>query len=288
MKLFYRNNVQFIDDVMQWARTMNVDLTKLICVVGVKQSGCFAAAALANHFNCHFSTTDEIKAGLTPWTSKNRRRPAKESQGVVLLVDDTVCSGETMHRESMTLKSVLPQSVEVLRGAVYAMSQAMHRVDLFFKNVRDVNHVFEFNVMHHWFVERSFFDMDGVLCENWPYAYEDGDKADAYLHFLANARPLNIPSFCIEHIVTGRLEKYREVTEGWLRRHGVRWRNLTMHPECAPRDRKPAELKTDMYKKSDALLFVESCPTQSRFIASRTSRPVLSYEEQVMYNMTYV
>ncbi len=164
------------------------------------------------------------------------------------------------------------------------MSQGKHVCQHYYKDVGRTAHVFQYNVMHHWFIEDSYVDMDGLLCEDWPYAYEDRDKADAYQNFLQHAKPFNIPTFPIRRIVTGRLERYRSVTEAWLARHGVRYHALTMHPNCDPRERDSVKLKSEAFKNSEAIMFIESCPHQARCIASTTSRPVLSWEEQRLYN----
>lgn len=69
-------------------------------------------------------------------------------------------------------------------------------------------------------------DMDGVICENCPPGV-DADE-DRYLEWLDNAKPYMIPAFEIDVIVSGRLEKYREQTEHWLKKYKVRYKELCL------------------------------------------------------------
>ena len=43
--------------------------------------------------------------------------------------------------------------------------------------VGTLDHVFEWNWPHHWFVNRMLFDLDGVLSADWPHTSEEADLA---------------------------------------------------------------------------------------------------------------
>ncbi len=60
--------------------------------------------------------------------------------------------------------------------------------------------------------------------------YETAKKANNrfYMRFLENAKPLWIPNRKLGWIVTSRLEKYRTVTEKWLKDHSVEYGHLFM------------------------------------------------------------
>lgn len=80
--------------------------------------------------------------------------------------------------------------------------------------------------MHHAFLERSCIDLDGILCKD--PTNDENDDGQNYRHFLINVEPLLRPSVEIGWIVTRRLEKYRKLTEEWLRKHSIKYKNLVM------------------------------------------------------------
>ena len=59
-------------------------------------------------------------------------------------------------------------------------------------------------------------DFDGVLCRD--PTEEENDDGDKYRYFIANVEPIFKPSVEIGWIVTSRLEKYRDLTENWLKK----------------------------------------------------------------------
>lgn len=69
-------------------------------------------------------------------------------------------------------------------------------------------------------------DMDGVLCEDCPASVVSGTPE--YLEWIRSVKPLLIPNFEILAIITSRLDIYKNVTEDWLRRNGVRTKQLYM------------------------------------------------------------
>jgi orotate phosphoribosyltransferase len=99
------------------------------------------------------------------------------------------------------------------------------RVDFYSKLV-DHPRCFEWNIMHHAFLERSCIDLDGILCKD--PTNDENDDGQNYRHFLINVEPLLRPSVEIGWIVTCRLEKYRKLTEEWLRKHSIKYKNLVM------------------------------------------------------------
>ena len=118
-------------------------------------------------------------------------------------------------------------------------------------------------------------DFDGILCEDC--SAEDDDDGSRYVRFLETAKPKYLVRSCeIPLIVTARLEKYRALTEAWLRRWGVRCRELVMGP-WAERSRAYdiGQFKGQVYRDSAATIFVESCPAQARTIAEVSGKRVI-------------
>lgn len=278
--MMYRTYSQLAEDVRQWCRT----LPPFSAVAGIPRAGVIVAAMIAAERNIHLVTLDDLKAGRKPWESPLRRSCPAKPNGDVLVVDDTVATGGHM-------RAIKEQLLEpwCKFGAVYGMDSGLSEVDFVCHRVGSIDHVFEWNWQHHWFVENSLFDLDGVLCEDWPHLSETGHLEVAYQHHLLNARCYMVPSFPIGEIVTARLEKFRPQTEAWLNRNGIRFKSLTMAPYATPEERAAnrgfAERKAEIYlQRPWARMFVESNHSQAEVIARLTGRPVLSWETQVMLN----
>jgi orotate phosphoribosyltransferase len=291
--LMFRTYAQLAQDIREWSRRLPEDI---IAVAGSGRSGMIVASMLMAERNIHLLSTDELLSGSKPWLSSKRRachaKFAKDG-GRILVVDDTVCGGGQIQTERQRLgresREMTGDVVPIQYAVVYAMEQSKHIVDHYFLNVGDIDHVFEWNWHHHWFLENTLVDMDGVLCEDWPFTYETGDKADEYMRHLETTKPLMKPSFEIGEIVTGRLEKYRPQTEAWLAKHGIRYKSLNMCPCNTPEQRDlnggSATRKARVYMdRPNAMMFAESCQHQAEVIAKITGRPVLSYQEMKFYN----
>ena len=128
------------------------------------------------------------------------------------------------------------------------------------------------------------WDIDGLICKNPPM---DKDLV-AYEAYLPAAVPMIIPTTTIGALVTYRLEKYRTVTEQWLRQQGITWNRLVMFDAPDRNIRKTmmsaAEHKAMHYREASwAHLFVESDARQAERIYQLTSKPVFCYENGLVY-----
>ncbi|WP_404477826.1 phosphoribosyltransferase [Novosphingobium sp. BL-52-GroH] len=193
-----------------------------------------------------------------------------------LVIDDTCRTGASIREARAKLAHL---DCRITYAAVYGAQERPADVDLVCATVPEPR-VFEWNVLHHPIVSRSCFDIDGVLCVD-PTEPQNDDGA-AYLDFLMTAVPLHRPRREIAMLVTSRLEKYRRPTEEWLRRHGVRYRELRMLdlPDAATRRRlgTHGSFKAEVYRESSNALFVESELPQARDIARLSGKPVLSLQ----------
>jgi uncharacterized HAD superfamily protein len=138
--------------------------------------------------------------------------------------------------------------------------------------------------MHHKFLAQCCVDIDGVLCLDPTEA--ENDDGPAYEKFLSEALPLFGPTRKIGWLVTSRLEKYRALTEAWLAKHGIQYDKLIMLdlPSKAERQRLGVHgsFKADFYRKSDAILFIESEHQQALKIAELSGKPVLCVETHLV------
>ena len=149
-------------------------------------------------------------------------------------------------------------------------------IDYFFEEVESPR-MFQWNYLNHVISEKCCFDIDGVLCVD--PTNEENDDGEKYINFIKNAKPLFIPQYKIYSLVTSRLEKYRDVTEEWLKKNGVKYENLYMLNCATAEERRQknlhAKFKAEIYKKSDAICFIESEPRQAKEIFELTGKQVI-------------
>ena len=257
-------------------------------IVGIPSSGMLAANLLALHLSIPFTDLDGFlsRRVLSIGLSKKRYFGASlddilESVKRVLIIDDSVATGTEMRlTRNRISESGLPY--EILYAAVYVTPEGRPLVDFAFEEL-DWGRCFEWNVMNHSILESSCVDFDGVLCVD--PSSDENDDGEKYEFFLQNAKPLFLPKREVRWVVTGRLEKYRALSEDWLKRHGVRYSNLVMLdlPDKKARLRSGiAPFKAETYLKTGATLFIESEESQAFEIASRSGRPVLCMSNREM------
>lgn len=257
-------------------------------IVGIPRSGMIPAYAIGLYLNLPVIDLAGFLQRRTP--SHGRTRTPSRTMadpfeaGRILLVDDSCMSGGTLdHARSALQASGYPGGIVSLAAILEPAGHA--KVDLWFAEVPSPR-VFEWNVFHHAFIEDACVDFDGVLCVD----PSDGENDDGpnYARFIANARPLHVPTRRIGHIVSARLEKYRKPSEEWLSRHGIGYGDLHLLdlPSREERLRLGAHHrhKAEVYVRSGASLFIESDPTQAAAIAQITGRPVLCAGDMKLYS----
>jgi uncharacterized HAD superfamily protein len=268
-------------------KNLSVLSNKYDAVVGIPRSGLVPAGMIALHLNLPLYSLNELLAGQhnKGWSSRAHRRNSRDDSGAprFLIVDDSVNTGKSVNAVREAVAQLVPQ-VNATYLAVYASSQGLKYIDLYFERVEHPR-AFEWNVAHHGYMADFLVDMDGILCKDGPP--ENSNDAGQYLSYITNAIPKILISTTIGAIVTSRLEKYRDVTEDWLIRHGIKYKQLIMlNVESAERRRELAvhgRYKADVYKAIGGLLFIESEEWQARAIAKTTEKPVLWYDNSVIF-----
>ena len=195
--------------------------------------------------------------------------------GKILIVDDTSSSGSCMKYIKETFGD------DFLYGALYCLESQVEKLDRYYSVIPTGNHTFEWNFMRDILTVHSMTDMDGVLCEDWIGVPEEsgGVVRKDYLEFLENAEPLYLPKYPVYKIVTARLEKFRQETERWLRKHNVQYTELVMSPYDTAEERMAnngfGDWKSAIYKSDDhAKIFYESEHNQALSIYSNSGKPV--------------
>jgi len=249
-------------------------------VVGIPRSGMLAANLIALHLNLPLTDLDGYLSGRVMRSGQRGRDGVTGRHALV--VDDSALSGATMQASRARIDEASP-SGRVTMTAVYIAPEARAAVDHAFEEIVGPR-VFEWNLMHGGMIGRSCVDIDGVLCVD-PTAQEN-DDGPRYRRFLEEVPPLLVPTTPVGRLVTCRLEKYRDLTEQWLARHGVQYGELHMMdlPTKAARlaSGSHGSYKAKIYASTDTLLFIESSERQALEIARLSGRPVLCVDSRRM------
>lgn len=255
-------------------------------VIGIPRSGMLAASLIALVLNRPLGDVEGFAEGRL-FSSGSTRRTAALDQGMaalrhVLVVDDSTRTGSAMIKARAQLAQI-GDRVRITYCTIYGVEDLPPSVDFCLEVVAEPR-VFEWNMMHHPLLGSACVDIDGVLCHD-PTEDENDDGA-AYLAFLENARPLNLPTQRLGTLVTSRLLKYRPQTEAWLARHGIAYDKLVMLdlPDAETRRASQAHgrFKGEYYRDSDSWMFIESELPQAHRIAEISGKPVLCMDGPVM------
>lgn len=245
-------------------------------VVGIPRSGILPASIIALARNLPVISLGEylsdapIETGITRQASVTGSTAWQYSD--VLLIDDSVNSGDAMRLALAKIREKgLPQPHT---AAIYGTNCGIGLIDFVVRKVSQPR-VFEWNFLHHWIMEHSCLDIDGVLCrdpallQKWGWGYRNHvAEAPVYLQ----------PSRKVNTIVSSRLDKYRPETLEWLERSGIEFERLVLMSEESAASRKLLGLhpyfKAEVYSASPCLLFVESDDRQAKIIAETAKKPV--------------
>lgn len=227
-------------------------------IVGIPRSGLIVSTLIAEYTNkpstdmfSYLAGVDNYKLNDGSFAPRSDYKNAKS----ILLVDDAMGVGLTMARARDMILSKYP-SVHICSCVAFVEPFSVDKVDVYFSIMKD--QFLPWSVLKRG-ISDACCDIDGVLTENVPPEYDDdGDK---YIEFLKNQRPLYVPDRKIHTLVTGRLEKYRDITVEWLNSHGVSFGNLVMC-SCVSRDERNLQdmgkFKSEVFQRSGLPLFIES------------------------------
>ncbi|MFC0710508.1 phosphoribosyltransferase family protein [Azorhizophilus paspali] len=255
-------------------------------VVGIPRSGMIPAYMIALYLNLGCLDLESFCRNESP-ANGGTRSPGKPlarawDAQTVLLVDDSIASGKSMRAAVERLPEAF--AGKVIRLAVYSSSMAPAEVDLHFRHL-GWPRLFEWNIYHHGILVRTCIDIDGVLCMG--QTPEQNRDRERYLDYLCNAKPLILPSGRVHSIVSGRPEAYRQETEAWLEKHGIRYERLVLLGPAEHEDGFAAPCgpgKSAYYRAESGLdLFLEGDPDQALDIARATGKPVFCVGNNRIY-----
>ncbi len=244
-------------------------------VVGIPRSGMIPAYIIALFMNKKVCSLTEFINGITPKNGERKIANNKENKKI-LFVDDSIASGNALSKTKQLLQSKFSakEMENFLFMAVFALKESKKLVDFYFEIVNQPR-LFQWNYLNHTISSKCCFDLDGVLCVD--PTEEQNDDGEEYKKFILSARPLFIPQYEINAIVTSRLEKYRQETETWLKNNNVKYKKLYMLNLKSAAERREknchADFKAHVYKKlKDTICFIESDPKQAEKIAKLSKK----------------
>ena len=255
----------------------------LIGVLGIPRSGMLPASMIAMLLNLPLyyidSDSGEIKvlSGCEQFGGM-RMKDHQISEGKMLVVDDTIYAVTAIHNIKQKIKC------DAYYCAVYAHPDSKSKVDFYAKELPPP-HFLEWNLFNSGYIESALLDFDGILSPNVPY-----DKCineEAYIDYIKNVKPLynRVPKNRCRGIVTARLEKYRDITEDWLRKYNIEYGFLKMFPTEREEERdrnhiqEAASFKAECFKGSDAHFFIESELPEAIIIRQETGKFVICPDE---------
>jgi uncharacterized HAD superfamily protein/hypoxanthine phosphoribosyltransferase len=262
-------------DVAEFSAMLPRDL---IGIIGVPRSGLMVASLLALHRNLPLGCL-----GINEWLGHGMRAlPERLDSGTILLLDDSLQSGGSMRNARRQVEACL-RRYRLVTGALYVDPGKQAAVDYCLQVVPRPR-VFAWNWISHARLTRCLSDIDGVLCYDPPVFDDDGPE---YQYALCGARPLHVPTRPIGGLVTGRLSRWRELTEGWLASYGVRFGQLTMYPaETATERQRRCDVphwKGRVLRNGPWDWMVESSAAQAPEIARVAGKPVICLENERVY-----
>jgi len=256
-------------------------------VVGIPRSGMLPATMIGQMLNKPVVALDSYIDGKI-YEMGLYRRPAKPVTRFselkhVLIMDDSINSGRSMNRVKQKICNSTGHSIKTTYGAVYYVRDSLGQLDVGLEEC-PWPRIFQWNILNSWVLAHACLDIDGVVCVD--PTEEQNDDGDNYRDFLQNARPLYLTEFPISCFVTSRLEKYRDLTEEWLRRNNLRYSELIMLDLPSKQERlkqsRHAAFKAEVYQNRNEGLFIESNLSQAIQICKLTGKWVFCTETMEM------
>lgn len=267
---------QLILDTQQFALQLPQDT---VGIVGIPRSGMLVASLVALARNLPLGELDAFCKSGSFFSSGSRygvRTKPVGDTGTVIVLDDSIHCGRTMRTARRQLAGTGLVG-RVIFACIYAEREVATRYVDRWHRVIEQPRLFEWNWLHHGLLAMAMLDFDGVLCED--PTVSEVENEEGYIRHLESAKPLLVPTVQVGWVVTTRLERWRSLSEAWLRAQRVVYGELVMLDGVSAARRRSeglhADWKASHYTRTEALLFIESNPRQAERIATITGKPVL-------------
>jgi len=247
-------------------------------IVGIPRSGFLPASICATALNLPLYTISNKKIVICNSISDfggYRMGSYTNDSEKLLILDDTLFSGYTLDEIKNTLGG------DHHYGVVYCKPNGLSHVDVYGEELNEP-HLLEWHFFNSGHVEKTLFDLDGVFSPNVPMSCcVDNDK---YEEYILNVEPFyhRLPKVHkLKAIVTGRLDKFRKITEEWLEKYNIEYEDLIMFPTEKEKQRdanhvqEVGRYKADVCKRSDNRFFMESEKSEGVIIKEFSNKRVI-------------
>jgi hypoxanthine phosphoribosyltransferase len=250
-------------------------------IVGVARSGMIPASIMAAYLHVPLLSLSQDRGLIDIGHGARLRSQIKRDPTHILIVDDTVATGNEMSRAVGVVASQYPKAM-ISKCAIYSTSRGLRHLDYAYASY-DGLHFLEWNFQNAGHGAQAAYDFDGVLCRD--FTYSEMRNAETYIAAIRNIEPKYLPRRThIQLIVTARPQWTRTDTLAWLSHHGITTARLEMWPgPWSPDAAAAAEWKAEHFKSSKLPLFIESSTFQAKRIHELTGLPVLSIEAKQLF-----
>lgn len=277
-------------DALKLASMLPKDIA---AVCGVARSGITPANIIATMLHLPLLAIRQTKGDVIEvgngWRMGLHKHISTGQKSKVAIIDDTSMTGNSFKAIRPIAKKHFSDFVT---GCLYVNPLSSGKPDVW---VHDLPwpHLLEWNLFNSVLSPNAAVDFDGVLCHDCaPWQDDDGEN---YIGFIENAVPRYIAKRTpIPLIVTARIEKYRDRTESWLRRHKIKVNKLIMHPAKTLAQRNKDDIAKYKAKHFEEWaskhkarprpsMFIESDPAQASRINKITDRLVVCPSNATVY-----
>jgi uncharacterized HAD superfamily protein len=240
-------------------------------IIGIPRSGMAFASMVATKFGtplmifgCHIIYNNLIS------------NPIVKS---ILICDDAISSGSQMRMAVRLARTRYPRAN--IDTAV-VIKHEHSKVDYYHKLTDDPK-LFEWNIAHVK-LGKIACDIDGVMCPDLPVGFEEEEQPEGYENHIYNAMSQFIPRYKIDLVISCRVRRWREGTEEWLKKNGIKYGELKLWETDIPAERigKWGQYKVEQLRDAKIDYVFESSWEQSQMIYNELSIPVLCFENMVM------
>jgi uncharacterized HAD superfamily protein/hypoxanthine phosphoribosyltransferase len=269
-------------------RNLSVFPHDIDLIVGIPRSGMLPANLIALYLNKPYTDIDSFIEGRIYSIGERGNYIDKNNFNNILIIDDSVNSGNALYKVRKKIECI-SEKYNIKWGVIYATSRSVKWID-YYCEIIDYARLFQWNLLHHSVISNACIDIDGVLCVD---PLVDDDDGPIYINYITNARPLYLPTVEIHTLVTCRLEKYRDITEDWLRKWNICYKNLIMLNMKNKEERmkwgKHGIYKGEIYKDTNCVLFIESSLKEALEINKISGKSVFCIEtfSMIYSNVAY-
>lgn len=266
------------DDLTRYARDLISTIAQdhqIAGVAGVPRSGMLAAAAAAIHLGVPLFEANE--AGIHS-IAHGRRLDNLKQEGRIVVMEDSLNTGA---RFAHIRKALGPSHIY---AAVFSTPRSIPRADYVHCKL-ELPHWFDWWLWgSKYLLNRNIgIDFDGIICGDCPRDKDTDDEV--YADWMRNVRPIrHARPYGVPVVITGRLEKYREITQEWCQRNRQevvafrfgQWESAAQRTDIAG-------FKAKVCREMRLSGFVESDMRQAERIAQLARIPVACPDARKVY-----